>query len=226
MRTPLLIAVLASIAPVMHAQRMVSAPPRFAPGHNRGAHARAFFYPLAFSDPFYSDYLSSTGSSVVSQPPVIVVQASPATTVPVPERAPSQPLMIELQGGRYVRVSGEGTSGTGSDAESKTETKMIDLMPDSARQQQRSAGAGIHAGAAGQLARTILVFDDGHREEVSEYTIADGVLYARSDYYANGSWTRKIKLSSLNLPETVSSNQARGLRFQLPSAPNEVIVGP
>jgi len=30
----------------------------------------------------------------------------------------------------------------------------------------------------------------------------------------------------LDLPETLKSNYSRGLRFQLPRAPNEVIVGP
>ena len=71
-----------------------------------------------------------------------------------------------------------------------------------------------------------LVFRDGHREQVFDYTIADGVLYAHADYFTTGSWNRKIELSSLNLSETVKSNQSQGVRFQLPSAPNEVIVGP
>jgi hypothetical protein len=211
MRTLLLITLATAVTPCVSAQRMVSASPRFAPGYNRGGHARSFFYPLAFSDPFYSDYLSSTGYPVASQPPVIILQAPPAPA-PVPERSssPTQPLMIELQGDRYVQVSGQETSGT----------EMIDSMP-----QERSWGVAIPT-AAKELLPAILVFRDGHREDVSDYTIADGVLYTRSDYYTNGSWNRKIELSSLNLPETVKSNQSRGLRFQVPSAPNEVAVGP
>jgi hypothetical protein len=216
MRTLLLITLATAVTPCVSAQRMVSASPRFAPGYNRGGHARSFFYPLAFSDPFYSDYLSSTGYPVASQPPVIILQAPPAAA-PVPERSssPTQPLMIELQGDRYVQVSGEETSGT----------EMIDPIPDAPHSQERSWGVAIPT-AAKELVPAILVFRDGHREEVSDYTIADGVLYTRSDYYTNGSWNRKIELSSLNLPETVKSNQSRGLRFQLPSAPNEVTVGP
>ena len=70
------------------------------------------------------------------------------------------------------------------------------------------------------------MFRDGHREEVSDYTIADGNLYTHDDYYTNGSWNRKIELSSLNLLETVRSNQSRNVRFRLPSSPNEVIVRP
>ena len=72
----------------------------------------------------------------------------------------------------------------------------------------------------------VLVFRDGHSQEVSAYTIADGILYAASDYATTGEWTQAIQLSSLNVPETVATNSTRGVRLQLPAAPNEVIVGP
>jgi len=61
---------------------------------------------------------------------------------------------------------------------------------------------------------------------VSEYTIADGVLYASADFYSGGSWNRKIEISALNVAETVASNRARGMEFRLPGAANEVIVRP
>jgi hypothetical protein len=223
MRPLLLMALFAAFTPFMRAQRTVSAPSRFTPGHNRGAHARSFFYPLAFSDPFYSDYFPNTGYSGAPQSPVTVVQTSPAIT-PLPERAPSQPLMIELQGGRYVRVSGEEASETGSGAEFVT--KGIDPISNRSPGRERLASPATHAAAAKELAVTVLVFGDGHQEKVLDYVIADGALYTHSDYYAHGSWTRKIELSALNLAETVRSNQSRGLPFQLPASPNEVIVGP
>lgn len=72
----------------------------------------------------------------------------------------------------------------------------------------------------------ILIFRDGHREEVTEYTIAAGVLYAHLDYATDGSWNKTIALSSLNLPETTKTNQSRGIKFQLPHSPNEVILRP
>jgi len=77
-----------------------------------------------------------------------------------------------------------------------------------------------------ESATAILVFRDGHREEVSEYAITNGILYTSDDPFAVGYWNRKVELSSLNLPETVSSNQTRGVKFRLPSAPNEVVVRP
>ena len=103
---------------------------------------------------------------------------------------------------------------------------MIDPMLDAPRQQEPSLGNAPHASPAKEMPSSVLVFRDGRREQVSDYTIADGILYAHSDYFTTGSWNRKIELSSLNLAETIKSNQSQGIRFQLPSAPNEVIVGP
>ncbi len=216
MRRLLLLTLLTTLAPCVNAQHMVSASPRFAPGHNRSGHPHAFFYPVAFSDPFYSDYLSSTGYPAASQPPVVILQAPPAESVPERSSPPAQPLMIELQGDRYVRVSAEETSGA----------ELIHPMPESATPSRSPSGALIRTVPAPALPPAVLVFRDGHREDVNDYTITSGVLYARADYYTSGSWNKRIELSSLNLPETVSSNHSRGIRFQLPSAPNEVIVGP
>jgi hypothetical protein len=216
MRSLLLIAMCASVTSSIHAQRITSPPPRFARSYHHGGHPRSFFEPLAFYDPFYSDDLSIPGYPVAS-PPVIVVQTPPATA-PVPERSssPSQPLMIELQGDRYVRLSGDETS----------DTQMINPMPDASPRKDRSAIARIQPVAAEESTPAILVFRDGHREEVSEYAITSGILYTSDDPYAVGSWNRRVELSSLNLPETVNSNQMRGVKFRLPSAPNEVVVRP
>jgi len=76
-----------------------------------------------------------------------------------------------------------------------------------------------------ESASAVLVFRDGHTEDIHDYIIADGFIYLRGDYYSDGYWSKKIDLSTLNLPETVKSNQARGVRFLLPSAPNIVTVG-
>jgi hypothetical protein len=218
MRQLLFAALLMVLAPRAHAQRMISNSPHFGPGFNpgfsRGGHAHSFFYPVAFGDAFYSGYSAP-------QPPVVILQTSPAAAATVAERspAPAQPLMIELRGDRYVRVSGADSS----DAE------ILDPALD-AKAQSQSIEPG-NSGTLRKIARPIpapavLVFRDGQREEVSDYTIANGMLYASSNFYTSGAWTRTIALSSLNLPETVSSNQSRGIRFQLPSAPNEVLVGP
>jgi hypothetical protein len=217
-----LITLLAAFAPCMNAQRMSHASPRFSSGFSRGSIARSSFYPLAFSDPFYSDYLYSTGYPVASQPPMIFLQAPPAAA-PAPERysSPAQPLMIELRGDRYVRVSGPEASGAEMIDQDAINREKTNRALNSQPRPERPPTA-----PPAVAAQAVLIFRDGHREEISDYTIAGGILYTHADYYTTGSWNRKIELSSLNLPETIASNQSRGASFHLPSSPNEVIVGP
>ncbi len=219
MRNLLVIAVLA-VLPCCVAAQSFTGPSHFSgrpasfPAQAHRGGFRPSFYPLGLYDPFYSDVLSDTGYPTEVQPPV-VVQSLPPAARPEPVAAPpAQPLLIELQGDRYVQISGE----------KETRAQMID---------EGSAPAPIRRMSGMPLPsppppnrNALLVFRDGHREEVTDYTITNGVLYAGGDYYTAGSWNRKIELSSLNLPETVDSNKSRGLRFQLPNAPNQVIVGP
>jgi hypothetical protein len=61
---------------------------------------------------------------------------------------------------------------------------------------------------------------------VRDYTIADGSLYARGDFYTDGFWNKKIDLASLNVAETMQANASRNVKFILPSSPNEVITRP
>jgi hypothetical protein len=76
----------------------------------------------------------------------------------------------------------------------------------------------------GKLPPAVLVYRDGHREEIADYTIADGVIYVHVDYWQNGYWIRHIPLSALDPPATMQANQRRGVRFMLPSASNVVIA--
>jgi hypothetical protein len=207
MRRLLLIALLTAVTPWMSAQRMSVASPRFARSYHARGYTRTFADPLALYD--YSDFFPGTEDSSSVQP-VIVVQ-SPPPSVPVPERtsAPAQPLLIELQGDRYVRVTS---------LEAK-QTEIIDRTEPSPEPNSLRTVAAPPPAA-------VLLFRDGHREEISNYMIAGGVLYIAADYYATGSWNRRIEISSLNLSGTVQSNHSRGTKFRLPQSPNEVIIGP
>lgn len=214
------IALLVALLPLgMSAQRMSSGG-RFG-GHGFGhsfhgnsgdfAGRRSLGYPGLFYDSLYYDDLLASGYPVASQPPVVVMQyperpASPPQTA----SAPVEPLVIELQGGHYVRVSGDDDS----------QSQMVDHGP------VASVSDDSVVTARNEPPPALLVFRDGHQEIVNEYTIADGTLYARGDFYTDGTWTRRIDLSALNVPETVKANQSRGTRFILPTASNEVIVGP
>jgi hypothetical protein len=158
---------------------------------------------------------------------------APPPAVPTTERfpLPAEPLMIELQGDRYVQVSSSQTSlaemiPQEQEKEEARQKNRVHPTSDLPIRSDRPSKATIHAVIAPDLPAAVLVFRDGHNEEVSDYTIADSVLYTRGDPYAGGSWNRRIALSSLNLPETVATNNSHGVRFQLPASPNEVIVGP
>lgn len=223
MRKLALIAIFAALLQNAGAQRMGS--PHFgsAPfgaansgiGHftaqRAGAFSRAFPYALPFfSDGLYSDAVYPSAYGV---PPAIIVMQAPPAAEPERIATPGQPLLIELQGDRYVRVSGDDSSGA----------QMIDR--ESAREGETPAGAARPVPAREPVS-TLLVFRDGHREEVSDYTITGGVLYADGDYYADEASNKKVELSALNLSETIASNRLRGVTFRLPRAANEVIVGP
>jgi hypothetical protein len=208
MRPLTLAALLAALAPFATAQRM---------NHSAGFHHPPHSPSLLYYDSFYSDAFYHEPSPSTSQPPVILLQSPPPA--PIPEHPPAQPLMIELQGDRYVRISGEDTS--------TAETKQIDpTLPAHALVSPRPGKHSVIAtpSPSPQQLPAVLIYRDGHHEEVSDYTIADGILYTNSNYYTDGYWTQKIALSSLNLRDTVEANQSRGIKFQFPTAPNEVIV--
>ncbi len=59
---------------------------------------------------------------------------------------------------------------------------------------------------------TTLIFRDKHQLEVQNYVIADGTLIE-----LGRQWTRRIKLSDLDLAATMKVNEENGVEFQLPS---------
>jgi len=59
---------------------------------------------------------------------------------------------------------------------------------------------------------TVLVFKDGHQQQVVNYAIVGSTLYDLS----NGR-TRKVALAELDLRATVQQNDQRGVDFQLPA---------
>ena len=59
--------------------------------------------------------------------------------------------------------------------------------------------------------RTVLVFKDGHQQEVANYAIIGATLYDLSD-----GRTKKVELADLDLTATVKQNDDRGLDFKLP----------
>jgi hypothetical protein len=183
---------------------------------------------LSLPFPFFADYDStdpySTGYPVAAPlppylpPPMSAAGSSRSYQIPEP---PSQPLMIELQNGRYVHVSSTAIDGEALPLDASNST-----APENSGSAKPYAGPMVAAPAAEELAPVVLFFRDGHSEQVRDYTIAEGSLYARGDYYTDGYWNKKIDLSGLNVPETLQANAAHGVNFVLPSFPNQVITRP
>ena len=227
MRSLALLALLTALAPCASAQRLAHTPQfhspsgrlAFAPNSHPSAFRRpspltSLPFPL-LGDSFNLQDLYSSGYPVASAPPLFLVQAASALSSssqpPAPSEAvgpgndPSQPLMIELQNGRYGRV-----------ANSPADSDALPLPLASS-----AAAAPFH-----DLPPAILIFRDGHSEEVRDYTIANGFLYARGDYYTNGYWNKKIDLATLNVTQTLQANHTRNTKFALPTSPTEVITRP
>jgi len=106
-------------------------------------------------------------------------------------------------------------------------------VPDYSEKSKSPSAAGRSATGSKRAVQTprehppaVLIFQDGRREEVSEYTIMSGMIYSKADYWTTGSWTRKIQIADLDVPATLRLNQERGVKFVLPASPNEVVVRP
>ena len=171
---------------------------------HHGFHNNRFLSPFWSTAFWWDDGYSGTGDQVVVQQPapVVVQQQAP---VAVQEAKPANPLLIELQGDHFVRLTGNDIS---------PPVAAVSAAPPGAAQQRA------------ELPPAVLVFRDGRRQEVSSYSIIGPVLYASGSYWTNGYWTQKILLADLNLPATLQANQERGVSFVLPSAPDQVVTRP
>jgi hypothetical protein len=191
--------------------------------HQSSASRRSPYFSPSLPFPFFTDAFDpndiySTGYPVADDPPPFLLQAARSMAGPAAgsmgagmsafsnrESHSVQPLMIELQNGRYVRVSNSPANG-----------EALQLSP----------APAVAAAPPRDQPPAVLIFRDGHTEEVHDYAIADGILYARGDYYTDGYWNKKIALSTLNLAETLQANNERNVKFTLPASPNEVITRP
>lgn len=178
------------------------------------------FFPLAsFLDaPFFAAY-----------EPEIIPPESPAVPVvqtvgPWPETmeppTPSQPLLIEWQGNHYVRYGGLEQNAR------RRDDVPLDYAEATGTEEKSSQPRGRRAQESSRELPAVLIFHDGRREEAASYAIVGPVMYVSSDYWSNGSWSRKIQLADLDLPATLKLNQERGVKFVLPGGPNEVVTRP
>ena len=162
--------------------------------------------------PDYTGYNTSGYPPVMGPPPFVVQEA------PQPEKI-IQPLVLERRGDQWVKITGYSESTAAAQTE-------LPITPEAAGVLPGTTGRSESTEPVRKLPPAVLVFRDGHEEEVKSYTIIDGTLYARTNYWITGAWTKKIEISSLDVPATLKLNQERGLDFRLPSGPREVMIRP
>lgn len=166
--------------------------------------------PILLGDPFYyTDYYPPEGYLAQAPPQVIVLQALPPAA-PEPETK-LEPLLIEWQGDHYARYGG------GDSSQGRATSVHTDYSEPTSRPTQPASHV---------LQPAVLVYRDGHREDVPQYAIVGSSIYAKGDYLQDGYWTKTIQLSTLNLPATIRANQDNGVKFVLPAGPNEVVTRP
>jgi hypothetical protein len=168
-----------------------------------------------YSDSQYDEQYAEEGAS----PQVVIMQ--PAAAENSSRKIKPGPLLIELQGDRYVRFGGaEETDRSGTSAHSEyVESAAAKPIREVSGAQKERAEA-----PSAETTPVVLVFRDGHREEIPDYAIANDMIYAHGASLRNGYWTKQIPLSVLDSAATLHANQERGVKFMLPSGPNVVIA--
>ncbi len=166
--------------------------------HRRQFAGSPFFYGAPY---FYSDYYEPYEQEYPAPEPPPQPAPVQVKNEPLPD-----PVLLELRSGQWVRVTNFG----------ETSERAL------------SAGAqGSPSTAKPQeMAPAILVYRDGHIEEVSSYSIIGRMIYTKADYWTAGAWTRTIQIADLDIPATIKQNQLRGVKFELPSGPDEVMIRP
>lgn len=170
-----------------------------------------FYYPDMFPDA----YDSSEPVEPMVQP--IIVQPSVAAQPQQPAAKSIEPLVLEDRNGQWMRVP----------VGSQVSVNAQPNPPNGVESRRPSATSGWDENSgvpALELPPAVLVFRDGHREQVRNYMIQGNDLYTSADYWSTGSWTKKIPLADLDVPATLRLNADRGAEFNLPRSPNQVIV--
>jgi len=186
-------------------------------GHTSGRGSILFPYPYDYYDGY--DHQEPSAPQVLVLPTV-----SPTAPAPPPApAAPLEPLLIEWQGDHFVRTTlsqkiSENTQGAPDYSEKS--------KPGSSAPSSSVRGRKVVQPEPRELPPAVLAFRDGRQEELSNYTIMSGMIYSKSDYWATGAWTKKIQIADLDVPATLKLNQEHGLKFVLPSGPNEVVMRP
>ncbi len=178
---------------------------------------------LAYSPYLYSDYYDNEDyePGIEAPPPPIFPEPIAQSASPAPAPKPPESLVIELQGDHWVRITPYGPPQiVGQSNQPEQVSNPSPAIPPATRRRTQAAKP------PSELPPAVLVFRDGHQEEIGKYMIAGATIYVNTDYWSSGSWTRKVQVVELDVPATLKLNQERGANFRLPSGPEEVMVRP
>jgi hypothetical protein len=180
---------------------------------------RSGVLPYLYPSYYYSDYYSAPAARETQRERVVVVENTRPRTEAPPPSPPPESLMLELRGNHWVRVTDSGQTMADSQSGEKGSAKDANVRTLTPRE-----SAAVEPPQ--ELPPAVLVFRDGHKEEITRYTIVGGSIYTSADYWNNGSWTKKVPIAELDVPATLELNRERGANFSLPSSPRVVIIRP
>ena len=182
--------------------------------------SRRFSSGSGFAPYFHSDYDSDSG--IIEAPMKQNVERTAQTASPAPVPTPPESLLLELHGDHWVRITNYGQSQTDGQSSAAGSEQASDLLSPAPATARRIPPAEPPS----ELPPAVLVFRDGHKEEIGKYVIVASTIYASADHWSSGSWTRKLQIAQLDVPATLKLNRERGTKFSLPSGPNEVMIRP
>ena len=172
-----------------------------------------YYNGYAFYPNYYPDYDYDRESDTSRESPVNVVVEQPSQP-PAPAASPAESLLMEYQDGQWVRIP---TGGHLAISKQYAQSEGSGLATELIRPKEGSQPPTT-------LPPAVLVFRDGHQQEIGRYVVQGDFLYVSTEYWGTGTWTRKIPISELDVSATVKLNTTRGSSFSLPSRPNEVVV--
>ena len=189
---------------------------RFGDGRRGGRFGRdSIFFGAPY---FYSDYYDSYGFDYPAPPPTTrpapVPQVAPAPPIQVKNEPLADSALLEHRGNTWVRVT------------DFSESSGLVSTPAHRSAVSKEAPPVQSPAVSKEMPPAVLVYRDGHTEDVSSYSIIGPIIYTDADYWTDGKWTRKIQIADLNISATLKQNQQRGVKFDLPSGPNEVVIRP
>jgi len=151
---------------------------------------------------------------------VIVAQQEESATEGTDEEDGGGPTVFDRRGPRrhpadeeaYDRGYEEGRAAA-EDARAAREERVSHKSSDakSEKRDAKSDSKSEDTPAPAVEVKTVLVYKDGHKEEVANYAIVGDQLFD----FTNGK--RKIAVADLDITATVKANDDRGVDFQLPA---------